>query len=88
MTENEEPKAEVEKDEPRHVDESHGHVLIDRKTRVRVLWIVVVVWATNFFAGLAIPGYRPDPQIHAVFMIVAGSIFAVDVGKRRGNGDS
>lgn len=47
--------------------------------RVRniIIAVVTAVWAINFAAGLVVPGYTPDPTIHAVFMSIVGGLLAI-----------
>ena len=53
--------------------------------RVRnvIIAVVTTVWAVNFAAGLALPGYQPDQAINAIFMAIVGGLFAI--GARAGD---
>lgn len=46
--------------------------------------IVTAIWVINFGAQFLVANYKPDPQVHAVFTLVLGALFAL--GNRR-NGD-
>lgn len=47
--------------------------------RVRniIIGVVTTVWASNFAAGLVVPGYEPDQAINAIFMAIVGGLFAL-----------
>lgn len=59
--------------------------MIDPRLRNAIIIVVTAVWATNFAAGLMLPGYQPDQAINAIFMAIVGGLFAL--GARRGGGD-
>lgn len=57
--------------------------MLSERVRTIVIFVVVAVWATNFFAGLWVDGYEPSESINAIFMAIVGGLFALGA---RGNG--
>ena len=48
--------------------------------------MVTAVWASNFLAGVVIPGYQPSETINGIFMAIVGGVFASQGLKNRGSG--
>lgn len=57
--------------------------MINDRTRTIIIFVVTTVWAVNFAAGLAMPGYKPSESINGIFMAIVGGLFAL--GARSGN---
>lgn len=58
--------------------------MIGDRSRTIIIGVVTTVWAINFFAGLAVPGYEPSESINGIFMAIVGGLFAL--GARKGAG--
>lgn len=56
--------------------------MIGDRSRTIIIGVVTAVWAINFFAGLAVPGYEPSESINGIFMAIVGGLFAL--GARKG----
>lgn len=63
--------------------------MISDKTRTVVIGVVTAVWASNFIAGVVLPGYEPSESINGIFMAIVGGLFAMgSMGKKDQGGDS
>lgn len=51
--------------------------MIGDRTRTIVIFVVTVVWAVNFGAGLLIQHYKPSESINGIFMAIVGGLFAL-----------
>lgn len=49
---------------------------MNRKTTTVIAYIITAVWAVSFMADIILTSYEPSPYIHAIMMVVAGSMFA------------
>jgi hypothetical protein len=58
--------------------------VISDKTRTVVIGVVTSVWAANFIASVAWPGYEPSESINGIFMAVVGGLFALGAKKKDG----
>lgn len=57
---------------------------MNSRVRTFIIVIVTVVWALNFLAVIAIPGYQAPPEINSIFMGTVGAALATApiVGRR------
>lgn len=60
--------------------------MLSTKLQLVVGGVVTVVWVINFGAQFVVAGYEPDPQVHAVFTLVLGALFALG-SKKSNNGE-
>lgn len=51
--------------------------MISDRTRTIVIFVVTVVWALNFTAGLVLTDYKPSESINGIFMAIVGGLFAL-----------
>jgi hypothetical protein len=54
-----------------------------RKLTVRVAYVILVAWAVSFVVDIFVPTYEPPPSVHALMVIVAGSLFGESVFRSR-----
>ena len=52
------------------------------RTRTVIVYIVAIVWSSNFLASAFLPGYQPAESINAIFLVVVGSLFALHGASR------
>lgn len=55
--------------------------MISDRTRQICIYVVLVVWATNFFAPFFFPEYKPASEIHGIFMAVVGGVMMLRSNK-------
>lgn len=60
--------------------------MIGDRTRTVIIAVVTIVWAINFFAGLALHDYKPSESINGIFMAIVGGLFALGA-RQKGNTD-
>lgn len=65
----------------------HPGLTLNETLKNGLIVLVSLVWAANFGASLAVPGYTSDASIHAVFMATVGGLFALG-GKSDKGGDA
>lgn len=49
---------------------------MNNRVRTILITVIAVVWAVNFTAPVFVHGYVPPPEIHIIFMAIAGGLVA------------
>jgi drug/metabolite transporter (DMT)-like permease len=51
--------------------------VISDRTRSVIIYVVLLVWAVNFFAPFVLKEFQPDPAINGIFMAVIGAVLVI-----------
>lgn len=54
-----------------------------RKLAVRMAYVILAAWTVSFVVDIVNPNYEPPPSVHALMVIVAGSLFGESVFRAR-----
>ena len=60
----------------------------NNKVAIGLAIVITVAWAISFLVDIVVKAYDPPPSVHALMMIVAGSVFGEGLLRsRNGNGN-
>jgi uncharacterized membrane protein YeaQ/YmgE (transglycosylase-associated protein family) len=51
--------------------------VISDTTRSIIIYVVLLVWAVNFFAPFVLKDFKPDPAINGIFTAVIGAVLLI-----------